>query len=143
VDISFPTESNTQGMEKIIELSRKTEFGLVFANLVDFDTKWGHRNNPEGFYSGLIEFDLKLPDIMQTIRLGDLLILTADHGVDPITPSTDHSREYVPLLVWKPERQVGVNLGIRKTFADVGASICYYFRITGTGYGESFLNLMN
>jgi phosphopentomutase len=143
LDISLPTASNTQGMDKIIELSRETEFGLVFANLVDFDTLWGHRNDARGFYQGLLEFDHWLPEIWGTLRSDDMLILTADHGVDPTTVSTDHSREYVPLLVMIPRLKAGVNLGLRRTFADVGATICEYFNIRGTGQGKSFLNLMN
>jgi phosphopentomutase len=135
-----PTKSNTEGIEKTIEVSVKIENGLIFVNLVDFDMLWGHRNDPEGFYRGLREFNAKLPGIMQTMSSGDLLIITADHGVDPTTLSTDHSREYVPVLCWKPELKYGGDLGVRKSFADVGATVADYFNVEDTGFGESFLN---
>ena len=140
IDTSNPTRSNLEGIEKTIQLSRELDSGFIFTNLVDFDMLWGHRNSPERFYVGLCEFDSQLPQIMDTLNEGDLLIMTADHGVDPTTESTDHSREYVPLLAWMPGMKKGKNLGIRKTFADAGATIANYFGIDGTGEGESFLS---
>jgi phosphopentomutase len=139
IKVSIPTRSNSEGIKKTIEITSSTKNAFIFTNLVDFDMLWGHRNDPEGFYSGLREFDLHLPRILESLKIGDLLILTADHGVDPTTPSTDHSREYVPLLVWKPELNSGVNLGTRETFADVGASVADFFQIEGTWWGISFL----
>jgi len=136
---SHPTKSNSEGIETTIRISPKVDYGLIFTNLVDFDMLWGHRNNPQDFYKGLKEFDSCLPDIMGTLSEGDLLILTADHGVDPTTVSTDHSREYVPLLVWGKDFKAGINLGIRETFADVGATVAEYFEIEGTGWGVGFL----
>ena len=140
IDTSNPTRSNLEGIEKTIQLSRELDSGFIFTNLVDFDMLWGHRNSPERFYVGLCEFDSQLPQIMDTLNEGDLLIMTADHGVDPTTESTDHSREYVPLLAWMPGMKKGKNLGIRNTFADAGATIANYFGIDGTGEGESFLS---
>ena len=139
---SHPTKSNLEGIETTIRIFAEVDDGFVFTNLVDFDMLWGHRNNPEGFYGGLKEFDEYLPEIMSVFKDKDLLILTADHGVDPTTVSTDHSREYVPLLVWGGGSKAGVNLGTRKTFADVGATIADYFGIEGTAWGESFLKLL-
>ena len=140
VNASNPTKGNLDGIEKTIQLSKELDSGLIFTNLVDFDMLWGHRNSPEGFYVGLSEFDSHLPLIMKTLNEGDLLIITADHGVDPTTESTDHSREYVPLLAWTPGLKAGKNLGIRKTFADVGETVADFFGIQGTGIGESFLS---
>jgi len=113
--------------------------GLYFTTLVDFDTLWGHRNDHLGFASGLQQFDSLLPEILGNLTENDLLIMTADHGCDPTTPSTDHSREYVPLLVYGKEIKSNVNLGVRKTFADIGATIAENFGLKGTGVGESFL----
>ena len=137
---SHPTKSNLNGIERIIQISSSRENGFIFTNLVDFDMLWGHRNDPNGFYQGLREFDSRLPEIMNTLKAGDLLIMTADHGVDPTTSSTDHSREYVPVLAWTPDLKPGINLGLRKTFADAGATVAEYFGIEGTGWGESFLS---
>lgn len=118
------------------ELTRSFS-GLVFANFVQFDMDWGHRNNPEGFYQGLIGFDRWLGNI--NWKSEDLFFITADHGNDPTTPSTDHSREYVPLLVFGPSVKKGLNLGIRKTFADLGQTAASYLGIEGLEDGEDFL----
>ena len=109
---------------------KKLEKGLILINLVDFDMLWGHRNNPTGFYQELQNFDQKLPEILNSLREGDIVILTADHGNDPTTPSTDHSREYVPLLVYGPDLNKGVNLGVRDTFADLGKTVADAFELS-------------
>ncbi len=135
---SVHTRSNADGIGKIIKTMGEPHTGLVFSNLVDFDMLWGHRNDVKGFKKGLEEFDLALPGIMEALTDDDLLFITADHGNDPTTPSTDHSREYVPLLVWGKGLKEGVDLGTRKTFSDLGATIGEVFGIK-TEAGESFL----
>ncbi len=132
------TRSNAEGIAGTIEQAGSHVSGLVFANLVDFDMLWGHRNNPEGFRKGLREFDEALPRIMEPLGADDMLVVTADHGNDPTTPSTDHSREYVPLLVYGKNLKSGVDLGVRSTFADLGATIGEVFD-TPTEHGTSFL----
>jgi len=104
-------------VERALDHTRR---GLIFANLVDFDTVYGHRNNVEGYAANLERFDARLSELLPRMQEADLLVLTADHGNDPTTPSTDHSREYVPLLVYGPRVQAGVDLGTRPTFADLG-----------------------
>jgi phosphopentomutase len=126
-------------MDKLGEALRVFENGLVFINLVDFDMLWGHRNNPGGFAAGLEEFDLRLPEFTELLKKEDILMITADHGCDPTTPSTDHSREYVPLLVYGGSITSNRNLGTRESFCDVGATIAEIFGIKGTGCGKSFL----
>lgn len=133
------TASNARGIEETLAASRAPEGGLVFTNLVDFDTLFGHRNDPGGFAGALVEFDNALPAILGTMGGGDLLILTADHGNDPVTPSTDHSREYVPLLCVSGSRSAGVSLGTRETFADVGKTIADFFGVRNALAGTSFL----
>ena len=133
------TKSNAEGIERIIEAAKERSGSFIFANLVDFDVYYGHRNNPEGFHGALKEFDSKLPEILNSLDESDALILTADHGNDPTTPSTDHSREYVPVLYYRKNR-AGVNLGIRKTFADVAQTACQFFGVNNTLKGTGFLN---
>jgi phosphopentomutase len=133
------TVSNKDGVEKTLEQMRTLKRGLIFTTLVDFDTLWGHRNDALGFAKGLEEFDVRLPRILDSLRSNDMLIMTADHGCDPTTPSTDHSREYVPLLVYGKSLRGNVSLGSRKTFADVGQTIAEIFGLAGTGVGTSFL----
>jgi phosphopentomutase len=135
---SVHTRSNADAIAKIVTAAREPLRGLVFANLVDFDMLWGHRNDPEGFRGGLEEFDRALPGIKQALGDPDILVITADHGNDPTTPSTDHSREYVPLLAWGRGLKRGVDLGTRKTFSDLGATIGEFFGIE-TEAGTSFL----
>ena len=113
--------------------------GLVFANLIDFDMLWGHRNDPIGFQRGLEELDRYLPDWLTYARDDDLFILTADHGNDPTTVSTDHTREYVPLLAWRGRGGQGNNLGIRDSFCDVAATLAEFFGIAWNRLGRSFL----
>lgn len=133
------TRDNMDSVDKTLMLMSRHKAGLIFANLVDFDMRWGHRNDPQGYARGLEEFDARLPEIRAAMRPDDLLILTADHGCDPTTPSTDHSREYVPLLVWGPRVRPGVDLGTRATFADVAATIAEAFGLAPWPVGRSFL----
>lgn len=133
------TSSNAEGEDILAELARKAGAGLVFANLVDFDTLYGHRNDPIGFARALEEFDDRLAEILGHLRTDDLCLITADHGNDPVTPSTDHSREYVPLLAAGARVRPGTDLGTRDTFADIGASIAQAFDLRPLAAGRSFL----
>ncbi len=133
------TENNSDGIEKTLGAIVKTDIGLILTDLVDFDMVYGHRNDPEGFAKALTDFDKSLPIFFKEMRSDDILILTADHGCDPTTPSTDHSREYVLLLVYGEKIKAGVNLGIRKTFADLGATIADIFSVKRPEAGKSFL----
>jgi phosphopentomutase len=135
---SVKAPTNADVMDSVISLLSGDSQGLVFANLVDFDMLWGHRNDVEGFYGGLREFDRRLPEIMAAMRAEDAMFITADHGNDPTTPSTDHSREQVPVLAWGRRLRPGVDLGVRRSFADLGATIAENFGI-GLRAGKSFL----
>ncbi|WP_101698395.1 phosphopentomutase [Clostridium minihomine] len=130
------TKNNADGIERTLEYLQKDFNGLCFINLVDFDMLYGHRNDVDGYAKALAYFDEKLPEIMNGLRDEDLLMITADHGCDPATPSTDHSREYVPWVITGKQVKAGANLGTKPTFADIGATILDYFgvekRITGT-----------
>lgn len=132
------TKNNPDGIAATIEYLHNREFdGLLFVNLVDFDMLYGHRNNPRGYGEALEYFDAHLPEIMSGLKEDDLLIITADHGCDPTTPGTDHTREYTPLLVWGPKFRQGVDLGVRKTFSDIAATVSDYFGMkfpTGTSF---------
>jgi phosphopentomutase len=134
------TEGNADGLEKTVELLGRDGGGLIFVNLVDFDMLYGHRNDPDGYYQCLRQFDEFMPRLEAALRPGDLVMVTADHGNDPTTPSTDHSREYVPILAFGPACRVGVDLGIRRTFADIGATLADVFGVTRPTHGESFLS---
>ena len=129
---------NLDGIAQTIAAIKSAGRGLIFTNLVDFDTLYGHRNDPRGFAHSLREFDDHLPEILDAMREDDLLIITADHGNDPTTPSTDHSREKVPLLVWGRSASKGVNLGVRDTFADIAATIADLFGLDFWPVGTSF-----
>lgn len=135
------TKSNADGMAKTLEAMDHTREGLIFVNLVDFDMLYGHRNNVEGYARALEEVDQWLPAFQEALQPGDLAIFTADHGCDPTTPSTDHSREYVPLLVYGPNAKPGVCLGTRATLADIGQTVAGNFA-TSIPKGESFLPLV-
>jgi phosphopentomutase len=132
------SKTNEEGIEFLLRESGKAADGLIFANLVDFDMLYGHRNDPQGFARALEQFDRALPALMKTIGAGEMLILTADHGNDPTSSSSDHSREYVPLLVYAPEN-AGRALGVRATFADLGKTIAEYFGVRNSLSGTSFL----
>ena len=133
------TEGNADGIEKI---KNNKSAKLIFTNLVDFDMLYGHRNNVEGYAKALEYFDSKLPEIMQEMNDDDLLIITADHGNDPSTPSTDHDREYIPILIYGKNIKQGVNIGIRETYADISATILDIYNYSKLQYGESFKNLI-
>ncbi|NUO36969.1 MAG: phosphopentomutase [Gemmatimonadaceae bacterium] len=132
------TASNAEGIRGILEWLRGSQGGLLFANLVDFDTLYGHRNDAEGFERALREFDDALPAIREALREDDLLFITADHGNDPTTPSSDHARENVPLLVLG-ESVHPVALGVRQTFSDLGATVAEWLNVGFRGRGQSFL----
>lgn len=140
---SYKTKDNLDGINKTIELTKKDFNGLCFINLVDFDSKYGHRNDVDGYAKAISEFDEFLPNIIKGLNSNDILIITADHGCDPSTKSTDHSREYVPILVYGNTIKGGVNLNTRNTFSDIAKTILEYFDITKTELsGSSFLNLI-
>jgi phosphopentomutase len=136
---SLHTVSNSDGMKQTIEVMSKSFKGLCFTNLVEFDSLYGHRRDPIGYARALVEFDQNLPELMAQIGENDLLILSADHGNDPIHAGTDHTREYVPLLVWNPSFKSPSSLGVRATFADLGATIADNFDLEAVGQGTSFL----
>ncbi|HLR66377.1 phosphopentomutase [Virgibacillus alimentarius] len=133
------TDDNEDGMTKLITSMDKAFKGLNFLNLVDFDAKYGHRRDPKGYGTALESFDAKLPEVLSRLKDDDLLIITADHGNDPIHHGTDHTREYVPLLIYHTQMKGGQELPIRQTFADVGATIAENFQIKMPDYGMSFL----
>jgi phosphopentomutase len=118
------------------------ERGLIFANLVDFDTVYGHRNDVEGYARNIERFDSRLSDLLPSLRADDLLVITADHGNDPTTPSTDHSREHVPLLVSGAGTRAGVDLGDRATFADLAQTLADLFGVGAMAHGTSFAPLL-
>ncbi len=122
IDESYPTKSNVEGIQRIEQLLREIDEGLVFVNLVETDMLWGHRNDPVNFHRCLQDFDRRLPDLLDALRPGDLLILTSDHGCDPTTPSTDHSREYALLLAYVEGRNAAGQIH-NGEFADVGATV--------------------
>ncbi len=138
IDMTIPTVGNREGMAKIISCLKEGRAQFMMANLVDFDMLYGHRNDVEGFGRALVEFDGFIPELLATMSEEDLLIITADHGCDPTFAGTDHTREYVPLLVWGKRIKPNVCLGRRDTLADVGATMADYFGIEGTGTGQSF-----
>lgn len=139
IKLQLKTKSNSEGINKIIEQIKENNNSFIFANLVDFDVYFGHRNDTIGFHQALIEFDKMLPEIIKTMDETDRLIITADHGNDPTTISTDHSREYVPLLYYA-KNKIGKNLGVRKTFSDVAQTIAHFYKVNNSLKGISFLN---
>jgi phosphopentomutase len=132
------TKSNADGMHKTAEALDAVDRGLIFVNLVDFDQLYGHRNDVEGYARALEEVDAWLPEFTARLTPDDLLILTADHGCDPTTPSTDHSREYVPVLAWNSRHDEGVDLGVRASLSDIGQTVAENFGAR-IAQGESFL----
>jgi phosphopentomutase len=133
------TSSDAHGMDEIDRALENTSRGLIFANLVDFDTVYGHRNDPVGYAANLERFDARLAPLLSRLGARDLLIITADHGNDPTTPSTDHSREHVPVFVYGQAVRAGVDLGVRSTFADLGQTLAELFGIAPLLHGTSFL----
>jgi len=135
---SVTTSDNMDGVDKTIEYLDQTEKGLIFSNLVDFDQNYGHRRNVEGYAAALKAFDQRIPEITAAMRDDDLLIITADHGCDPTHQGTDHTREYIPLLVYGKGVKHDLNLGIRDSFSDIAATIADIFEIDNFKTGESF-----
>jgi phosphopentomutase len=135
---STHTATNADGIREIARWLDGAESGLLFANLVDFDQQFGHRNDVPGFYEALREFDVALPELLARMREDDLFFITADHGNDPTTPSTDHARECVPLLAFGSAVRPA-SVGRRETFSDLGATVAEWFGISFRGRGSSFL----
>ena len=131
------TQSNDEGGSVLLDLARRPGEGLVFANLVDFDQQYGHRNDPVGFARALEQFDGRAAELLGTLRSDEICMITADHGNDPTTPSTDHSREYVPLIAYSPGKRGGA-LGTRSSFCDLGQTVAEFFGVP-TPAGKSFL----
>lgn len=136
---SIRTKDNTDGMDKMAEVVRRDFHGMSFLNLVDFDANFGHRRDPIGYGEALEEFDRRLPEVLEALTDEDLLIITADHGNDPTFPGTDHTREFVPLIVYSPRFKTGAELPLRETFADIAATVAENFKIAAPQYGASFL----
>lgn len=136
---SLRTVSNMDGMDKLLETLDMDFTGLSFLNLVDFDALYGHRRDPIGYGKALEEYDARLAEVLPKLTNDDLLIITADHGNDPVHPGTDHTREYVPLLIYSPRFSSGEEIPLRETFADIGATIADNFGVTMPKYGRSFL----
>lgn len=136
---SLRTVSNMDGMDKLLETFDMDFTGISFVNLVDFDALFGHRRDPIGYGKALEEFDARLPKVFAKMRNDDLLMITADHGNDPVHAGTDHTREYVPLLIYSKQLSEGRELPVRKTFADLGATVAENFKVKMPSYGTSFL----
>lgn len=144
IDETFPSKNNREGMAQLVKLYQECSDDqvLIMLNLVDFDMLWGHRNDPQGMKKGLEEFDAWLPGFLEALDPGDLLVMTADHGNDPTTPSTDHSRELVPVLAYLQGTFPGHDLGLRQGFMDVAATLADYFQAPAPRKGNSFLPLI-
>ena len=140
---STPTKDNMAGIDATIAHLSQESTGLIFTNLVDFDSVYGHRRDPLGYAKALMEFDHRLPEITNALKEDDILIITADHGCDPTFKGTDHTREYVPLLVYGDKIKSGINLGTRSSFSDIGKMILDYLDVSGHINGESFLSVIS
>lgn len=134
------TKNNADGIDKTLNWMERDFEGLCFTNLVDYDMLYGHRNDVEGYAKALTYFDERLPELLTKLLPEDVLMITADHGCDPSTPSTDHSREYTPWIIYSQNLPMGNNYGTRNTFADIGATILDYFDITAKIHGKSILD---
>ena len=132
------TKDNMDGVDQTINYIKKDNKGLIFTNLVDFDSKYGHRRNIKGYKEALEEFDARIPEIIESMNEKDILIINADHGNDPAYKGTDHTREYIPLLVYGKDIKEGINLGTRKSFADIGATVADILNVSKTKNGTSF-----
>lgn len=137
---SIRTKDNMDGVDQLLGTMKESFTGLSFVNLVDFDAKFGHRRDPQGYGKALMEFDARIPELLSALQDGDLLVITADHGNDPVHHGTDHTREYVPLLAYHKAIKQGTNLGICETFADLGATIAENFGVEAPAIGKSFLS---
>ena len=133
------TNGNADGMYRTAEYMDSCGQGLIFTNLIDFDSMYGHRRDAKGYGKALEEFDAMLPAVTNRMRPNDLLIICADHGNDPVHAGWNHTREYVPLLVFGEKLKQNIDLGTLSSFSDVGASICEYLNVRSTGIGTSFL----
>ncbi|CAH0180925.1 Phosphopentomutase [Peribacillus sp. Bi96] len=140
---SLRTVSNMDGMDKLIQTIEQDFKGLSFLNLVDFDALYGHRRDPEGYGKALEEFDARMPEVLDKLHEDDLLIITADHGNDPVHEGTDHTREYVPLLVYSKRFTKGAELPVRDTFADIGATVAANFDVKMPAFGKNILGDIN
>ncbi len=138
ISVQQKTKSNKEGCQRLLEYAVKSKKSFIFANLVDFDVYYGHRNDPFGFADSLREFDDFLPEFLNSVHETDFLVITSDHGNDPTSVSTDHSREYVPLLFYQKGKP-GINLGIRNTFSDVAKTVAEFFEVNNSLEGKSFL----
>lgn len=132
--------NNMEGMDKTLEYIRTDKKGLIFTNLVDFDMLFGHRNDADGYAQALMEFDARLSEVFSAMKDSDVLIVTADHGCDPTTDSTDHSREYIPVLIYGKRIRQGVNIGTREGFSDIGATVLDFLGLPIEIEGKSFMN---
>jgi phosphopentomutase len=139
---SVHTESNMDGIDKTIEFLKRDTKGIIFTNLVDFDAKYGHRRNVEGYREALEAFDERLPEILEALKDDDIIIFTADHGNDPTYEGTDHTREYVPALIYGKAVKAGADIGTRESFADIAATIADIFKIQGLEHGKSFKQII-
>ncbi len=142
VSISDHTRNNRDGIEAVLRFLREGTGDLIFANLVDFDMLYGHRNDIEGYGAALEYFDAKLPELQAAMREGDVMLVTADHGCDPTVAGTDHTREYIPIVAFGPRLRGGVNLGTRRSFADIGSTAVAYLTGEPWRVGESFASEM-
>ena len=139
ITVSVHTDDNMDGVDKTIEALHQDFEGLIFTNLVDFDSKYGHRRDPIGYGKAIEEFDKRLPEILEAMKEDDVLFLCADHGNDPLHSGWDHTREYVPVVVYGKDIKEGANIGTRESFADIGATIAEMLGVKGTEIGISFL----
>jgi len=133
-------KNNMDGVDKTLEFMKTDKKGIIFTNLVDFDMLYGHRNDVKGYASAIEKFDTRVPEILGLLGKDDILIITADHGCDPTTASTDHSREYIPLLVYLRNNKIGTNLGTRSSFTDIGKTVLEILKIKNNLPGVSFYN---
>jgi len=134
------TKNNMDGMDQFAKVARRDFHGMSFLNLVDFDANFGHRRDPLGYGNALQEFDARLPEILEAMTEDDLMMITADHGNDPTFPGTDHTREYVPLIIYSPRFKGGSELALRETFADIAATVAENFNVEAPPFGKSFLH---
>ncbi|MGM0379386.1 MAG: phosphopentomutase [Bacillota bacterium] len=139
---SVHTKNNMDGIDKTIDYLNSDSKGLIFSNLVDFDAKYGHRRNVEGYQKALEEFDVRIPEILDNLKDDDVIIFTADHGNDPTYKGTDHTREYVPALIYGKNIKTGLNIGTRDSFADIAQTIADIFELDSLENGKSFKNLI-
>lgn len=140
IEKSIKSKSNFDGMQKTIDMVKEGQDGFIFVNLVDFDMKFGHRNDVEGYAAALNEFDTQLGELMSLLNEDDIVIITADHGCDPTTEGSDHSREYVPMLIFGENIKSGIDLGTRASFSDIAATLADIFKVENPAFGESFFS---